>query len=175
MKDNATKTKKWLLGVSFFVVFSLSASSRFVPAPMKSVVGALEVAGVGPNDIVYDLGSGDGRIVITAVKRFKAKRAVGIEQRQDLVDLSIGKAIAISVADEVGFIHGNLHEVDVSEATVIFIVLGDDEANQRAIDSARKWNTRARYVLFGRNKWKGLRKLRSGMAGQEPATVYESY
>jgi len=125
MKDNATKTKKWLLCVSFFVVFSLSASSRFVPTPMKSVVGALEVAGVGPNDIVYDLGSGDGRIVITAVKRFKAKRAVGIEQRQDLVDLSIEKAATAGVADRGGFIHGNLHEANVSEATVIFIVLGD--------------------------------------------------
>jgi len=59
----------------------------FVALSMYSVRRMLRLANVGPNDIVYDLGSGDGRVVITAVHEFDAKKAVGIELRKDLIRL----------------------------------------------------------------------------------------
>src|SRR5262249_18746617 len=52
---------------------------RYVPTPQKGVDTMLELANVGEKDVVYDLGCGDGRIVITAVSKFKAKRGVGVD------------------------------------------------------------------------------------------------
>ncbi len=57
----------------------------YVPTPEHVVRKMLELAGAGPNDIVYDLGAGDGRIVIIAVREFNVKKAIGIEIRSDLV------------------------------------------------------------------------------------------
>ncbi len=66
-------------------LYSLNVSAQpkldihFVPTPHHVVKRMLELAKVGPNDVHYDLGSGDGRIVIAAVKDFKAKKGVGID------------------------------------------------------------------------------------------------
>jgi ubiquinone/menaquinone biosynthesis C-methylase UbiE len=82
----------------------------------------LRLAKVGPDDVVYDLGSGDGRIVILAAQKYGA-RGVGVEIDPGLVALSRRTAEEGGVADRVRFIEGNLFEADISEATVVMLYL----------------------------------------------------
>ena len=82
----------------------------------------LDAAGVGESDVVYDLGSGDGRIVITAARKGKA-RGVGIELDATLVKKATDNAAAAGVADRVRFITGNVFTADISEASVVTLYL----------------------------------------------------
>jgi SAM-dependent methyltransferase len=95
---------------------------RYEPTPMPVVRALLKLADVGPQDLVYDLGSGDGRIPITAAKEFGA-RGVGIEIDPDLVTLAQLNAREAGVADKVQFRFGNMYEADVRPATVVTLFL----------------------------------------------------
>src|SRR5690606_20779563 len=90
----------------------------FVPTPPEVVRGMLELAEVGPDDVVYDLGSGDGRIVIMAAKTFGA-RGVGIERDPALVERARARARAAGVADRVRFVQGDMFEADLRSAAVV--------------------------------------------------------
>jgi SAM-dependent methyltransferase len=96
----------------------------YVASHSDTVHDMLWLAEVGPEDIVYDLGSGDGRICIAAVRGFDAKRAVGIELDPALVAEARQKAKEAGVEDRVAFIEGDLFEADFSEATVVALYLG---------------------------------------------------
>jgi len=78
----------------------------------------LEFAGVGPDDTVYDLGSGDGRIVIMAVQKFGA-RAVGVEIRSELAEQSSKEIARLGLEKSARIIHGDMFEVDPGRATVV--------------------------------------------------------
>ena len=94
----------------------------FVPTPQEVVDEMLKVAGVTSRDVVYDLGSGDGRIPITAAKAYGAK-ATGI----DICDLRIKEANAAlkvaNVGDKVRFLQQDMFKTDISEATVVTMYL----------------------------------------------------
>ena len=95
---------------------------HFVPTPDEVVEEMLRLAEVGKNDVVYDLGSGDGRTVITAAKR--GARAFGIEYNPDMVELSKKNAAAAGVSeDRATFQKADLFETDFSKATVITMFL----------------------------------------------------
>ncbi len=97
----------------------------WVPTSQALVDKMLDLAKVGPNDIVYDLGSGDGRTVITAAKR--GARAFGIEYNPDMVELSKQNAAAAGVKeDRASFMKADLFETDFSKATVITMFLLPD-------------------------------------------------
>ena len=96
----------------------------YVPTRHDTVKDLLWLAEVRTNDVVYDLGSGDGRIVIAAVRDFGARRAVGIEANPQLVRESREKAAQAGVADRVQFIQGDLFTNDVSPASVVVLYLG---------------------------------------------------
>lgn len=95
---------------------------RYEPTPMPIVRALLELAGVGPQDVVYDLGSGDGRIPIAAAKEFGA-RGVGIEIDPALVTLAQAKAREAGVEDKVEFRLGDMYAADVRSATVVTLFL----------------------------------------------------
>lgn len=95
----------------------------FMVTPLEIVDRMLGLAQVGPDDVVYDLGSGDGRIVIAAVREFGARRAVGIEIDGGLVAKSREYAQRAGVADRVTFVEQDLFQADVSAATVITLYL----------------------------------------------------
>jgi SAM-dependent methyltransferase len=95
---------------------------HFVPTPDEVVEEMLRLADVGKNDIVYDLGSGDGRIPITAARRFGA-RGVGIDLDPKLVAQATRSAQEAGVADRVRFIEGDIFEANISEATVVTLYL----------------------------------------------------
>ncbi len=94
----------------------------FVPTPVEIVDRMLELAEVKTGDIVYDLGSGDGRIAIRAVKKYGA-RGVGIEMDRELVELSRAKAREEGVSHLVEFRLEDALKVDVTPATVITLYM----------------------------------------------------
>jgi len=94
----------------------------YVPTPDYVVEAMLKMANVTASDVVYDLGSGDGRIPITAAQKYGA-RAVGIDinpQRIKEANENLAKA---NVGDKVKFMNADLFETDLSEATVITLYL----------------------------------------------------
>src|SRR5712692_8550352 len=93
----------------------------WVPTPQLLVDKMLDMAKVTPKDYVIDLGSGDGRTVITAAKR--GARALGIEYNPDMVELSKRNAVKEGVGDKAQFAKADLFESDFSEATVITMFL----------------------------------------------------
>jgi SAM-dependent methyltransferase len=96
----------------------------YEPTPMPAVRAMLELAKVGPNDVVYDLGSGDGRIVITAAKEFGA-RGVGVDIDPALIAKARDNARQAGVETQVRFIEGNLFDADIGSATVVSLFLYD--------------------------------------------------
>lgn len=94
----------------------------FVPTPQGVVESMLEMAGVNESDVVYDLGCGDGRFVITAAKKFGA-RGVGVDIDPDRIKESVRNAARQGVLNRVGFIEEDLYETDIRQATVITLYL----------------------------------------------------
>jgi len=93
----------------------------WVPTPQALVEKMLDLAKVTPQDYLIDLGSGDGRTVITAAKR--GLRAQGIEYNPDMVDLSKRNATAAGVSDRATFVKADIFESDFSKAQVITMFL----------------------------------------------------
>lgn len=94
----------------------------YVPTPESVVAKMLELAKVKKNDVVYDLGSGDGRIVITAAKQYGA-RGVGYDIDPQRIKEANENARAAGVTDRVRFVQGDLFQADLSEATVVTLYL----------------------------------------------------
>ena len=94
----------------------------FVPTPQEVVDAMLEVAKVTKNDVVYDLGSGDGRIPVTAAKKYGA-RGVGIDIDPQRIKEANANAEAAGVTDRVKFLNQDLFTTDISEATVVTLYL----------------------------------------------------
>lgn len=99
----------------------------YLPTPEKVVQAMLKLADVKEGDVVYDLGCGDGRIVITAVKEFGAKRGLGLELSPERVKLSKDNAVKAGVANKVEIREGDVLKLkDASEATVVTLYLLPD-------------------------------------------------
>jgi hypothetical protein len=94
----------------------------WVPTPQSLVERMLQMAKTTPNDYVVDLGSGDGRTVITAAKKYGA-RALGIEYNPDMVELSKRNAQKEGVADKAQFMRADIFQTDFSKATVLTLYL----------------------------------------------------
>lgn len=97
----------------------------FVPSPQEVVDKMLQVANVKKEDTVYDLGCGDGRIIITAAQKFGA-HSVGVEIDPDLYKKTKDRVHELKLDDRVRVIQGNLLEVDLSPATVVTLYLLTD-------------------------------------------------
>jgi SAM-dependent methyltransferase len=101
----------------------------YVPTPRHIVLRMLQLADVSGEDVVYDLGSGDGRIVLAAAERYGA-RGVGVEIDSGLVQKSRTKARHLGLTDRVTFQQGDLFEADLSDATVVMLYLWPDMNNR---------------------------------------------
>jgi len=97
----------------------------FVPTPQEVVEKMLQVAGVKKDEMVYDLGCGDGRIIITAAQKFGA-RSTGVELDPELFKKTQARIQELKLQDRVKIIHGNLLEVDLSPANVVTLYLLTD-------------------------------------------------
>ena len=94
----------------------------YVASPQKIIDLMLESAGVKPGEIVFDLGCGDGRIVVTAVNKFSAK-AVGVELNPELARLASDMIYRLGLQNHATIIRGNLLDVDISQADVVTLYL----------------------------------------------------
>ena len=103
-------------------VRAATPSVPYVPTPQEVVERMLEIAKVGPQDYLIDLGSGDGRIVVTAAKKFGA-RGFGVDLNPVRIKESVANAESAGVTDRVAFHQRNLFETDLSDATVITMYL----------------------------------------------------
>ena len=97
----------------------------YVPTPQKVVNGMLELADVKKGEVVYDLGCGDGRIVITAAKKFGAT-GIGVDLNPERIKEANANAVEANVEDKVKFYEGNLFDFDFSKADVLTLYLLPD-------------------------------------------------
>jgi len=127
----AIRRKLWftLLVVGMASILGGSGASQtripdvhFEPTPQPIVEELLKMAEVNRNDILYDLGCGDGRFLITAAKKYGA-RGVGIDIDPQRIKESGQNAHMAGVADKVKFIEGDLFEMDIREATIVSLYL----------------------------------------------------
>jgi SAM-dependent methyltransferase len=124
----------------------------WVPTPAELVEKMLDMAAVTPQDVVMDLGSGDGRNIIAAAKR--GARAVGIEFNPDMVLLAQKLAHEAGVSDRATFIEGDMFEADVSNATVLALFLLPDNL-EKLKDKFLRMRPGTRIVLntFSVHNW----------------------
>jgi SAM-dependent methyltransferase len=94
----------------------------FVPTPPDAIAAMLTLAELSPSDRVYDLGCGDGRLLIQAALTYGVS-GVGIDVDAELLEQARVKAQAAAVGDRLTFLQGNLFETDLHEATVVLIYL----------------------------------------------------
>ncbi|MFO0841205.1 MAG: TIGR03000 domain-containing protein [Gemmataceae bacterium] len=100
---------------------------RYVPTPQAVVDAMLKLGSVGKDDVVYDLGCGDGRIVITAVSKFGAKRGVGVDIDPERIKDSNANAKKEMVGGKVEFRQEDVLKIkDINDASVVMLYMGDD-------------------------------------------------
>ena len=116
----------------------------------------LEMAEVSPEDVVYDLGCGDARILTMAVNEFRAKRAVGYEISQDLYKSSQQEIQRQNLQNQITLIRGDLLDADLSEATVITLYLLEraNETLRPKLEMEAKPGTRIVTYFFPIDKWR---------------------
>ena len=115
--------KKFGLTVLLSLMFATSAAqerfSPYVPSDQENVERMLKLVNLRDDDVVVDLGSGDGRIVLTAARMNRKLRGIGVDVDEKLVNESNAEAKRRGVADRVRFFHRNAYDTDLREATVI--------------------------------------------------------
>ena len=118
---------------------------HFTPTRQAIAEAMLDLAATGADDIVYDLGSGDGRLVILAAQRHGAQ-GVGFELQPRLVALSRQSAIDAGVATRVRFVEGDLREADLAPATVVLLYLSTSLTRELTPKLLRELRPGARIV-----------------------------
>ena len=109
-------------GLSVQLTWAQGSAGPYVPTPTRIVERLLEFAEVKRDDYLIDLGSGDGRIVITAAKKYGA-RGHGIDIQDKLVELATRNALIEHVEDRVRFVRGDLFDADLSRASLVTLYL----------------------------------------------------
>ena len=132
----------------------------YVPTPQGVVDAMLELAQVGPRDFVVDLGSGDGRIVLTAAQRYSA-RGFGVDIDKELVEKSNAEARRLGLAERVTFRQQDVMEARLGEATVLTLYLlpGMMQTLQPKLARELKPGTRIVSHDFPMGEWKPDREL----------------
>ncbi len=126
----------------------------YVPTPQPVVERMLELGQVDKNDILYDLGSGDGRIPITAAKKYGAQ-GVGIDLNPERVQEAKTNAKEAGVSNQVKFIQGDLFEADLSDATVVtlYLLSSVNEKLRPKLLKELKPGTKIVSHAFGMGEW----------------------
>jgi cyclopropane fatty-acyl-phospholipid synthase-like methyltransferase len=101
----------------------------FVQTPLEVAKKMLDISQISPSEMLYDLGCGDGRLIILAAKEIGAK-STGIELREDLVERARTEIKRLSLENKVNVIQGNFFDVAISDANVVTLYL-TSSANER--------------------------------------------
>jgi SAM-dependent methyltransferase len=157
-----------LLGAAGCTPYPGGGDVPFLVTPPEIVDRMLRLARVGPADIVYDLGSGDGRVVIAAVRDFNAKAAIGIEIDPALVAKSREYARRAGIADRVTFLQQDLFRADLHPASVVTLYL-TREVNLRLAPKLRaelRPGTRVVSFDFDMGDWEPRSMVRVDVNGR---------
>lgn len=143
----------------------------YVPTPDGVVAELLQLAAVGPDDFVIDLGAGDGRIVIAAAKRHGAG-GLGVEIDPELVELANANARRAGVIDQVSFVEQDLFETDLSQATVVTMYLLPEMVNALKDKLVRELEPGSRVVShdYAIDGWHSMDVVRLDVAEKVEAT-----
>ncbi|HEY6364770.1 MAG TPA: class I SAM-dependent methyltransferase [Candidatus Binatia bacterium] len=136
----------------------------FVPTPYEAVDAMLKVAKAGKDDVVYDLGSGDGRIPIMAVQKYNATRAIGIDINPERIREAEANLKAANLGDRVRFLNEDLFEANIGDATVVTLYLLPS-LNLKLIPkllAELKPGTRIVSHAFDMGSWKPQQTLNAG-------------
>jgi predicted RNA methylase len=157
----------WLLLLLIPLLLAMSSlitqSGFFVPLPMATVRKILKCAKIRKTDVLYDLGSGDGRVVITAAKEYGI-RAVGIEKNRLLAWISKLRVKRNGLEDRVKIINKNIFNTNLSDASIVVLYLTqrlNDELKPKLEKELEK-GTRvlsASHIFKG---WKEVKKIKTG-------------
>lgn len=144
----------------------------YIPTPQTIVEKMLEAGRVKPGDTVYDLGSGDGRVVITAARQFGA-RAVGIELRADLCRIATDRIKAMGLEDRVRMVQGSALRVDLSQADVVtmFLLTSSNELMRPKLEKDLKPGARVVSNQFPIKHWKPVEMVKAKEGSMEH-TIY---
>lgn len=145
----------------------------YVPTPQDVVEKMLELAQVTSSDVLYDLGCGDGRIVITAAKKYGA-RGVGVDIDPQRIQESQANARAAGVENRIKFIQQDAMTVDVSPATVVTLYLLPDSNRRLRGNLTRELKPGSRIVshAFDMDEWEPLKVEHFTDSGGMTRTLY---
>jgi 16S rRNA A1518/A1519 N6-dimethyltransferase RsmA/KsgA/DIM1 with predicted DNA glycosylase/AP lyase activity len=116
----------------------------FLPTPMNIVEKMLDIAGVGEGDVLYDLGSGDGRIILEAARR--GARAIGVEV--DPIRVLWSRLRARRFSDRVGVVRGDFFKIPLTGATVVTVYQGESINNRLRVKFESELPIGTRIVSF---------------------------
>ena len=135
----------------------------FVPTPLECVDGFFELTTLSPSDVVYDLGSGDGRLLFTALEK-GAGRVVGVELDPELVHQARKTAKYKGFEDRANFIEADIMDVNLSDATLVFCYLFPtaSEVLRPKFESELRPGTRVVIESFYIDDWKPVRSMDRG-------------
>jgi len=164
-----------LLLASFSSAAEESPTVPFITTPDEVVQRMLQLAETRAEDLVVDLGSGDGRIVIAAAQKFGA-RGLGIELDGGLVAKSRQNAVRAGVADRVSFVRGDVLAADISTASVVTVYLLPDLINRLQPRFLERLQPGTRIVshAFAMTGWRPDRRETMRIAGPHPGQGDES-
>jgi len=139
------------MAVNFMASASLASGERapdvgFVPTPMAAVERMVAMAELKPGETVYDLGCGDGRIVVAAARRHAVK-AIGVDINPERVQESLAKVREAGLGNRVSIRQADVFTLDLSDADVVFLYL-TPRLNERLMPQLRKLKRGARIISY---------------------------
>jgi protein-L-isoaspartate O-methyltransferase len=142
------------------------------PSPQAVVERMLTLAAVKPGEIVYDLGCGDGRIVITAATKFSA-RAVGVEIRRDIYEATAARVAALGLSEQVHIVQGDALKTDLHPADVVtlYLLTSSNERLRPLLEAQLKPGARVVSHDFEIRGWKPAQTEKMMIQGR-PHTIY---
>jgi tRNA A58 N-methylase Trm61 len=152
----------------------LNYTEPYIPTPEDIIAPMLTVASVKRDELVYDLGSGDGRLLIAAARDFGA-RVVGVELRMRLVKECRQKVREMGLSDRVTVTHRNFKKVSLRKADVLALYLSSYTLNLLTPKFTKELRPGARVVNFDYPvlDWKPVREIEVTPSGwKEPHTIY---
>ena len=142
----------------------------FIPLPKNTIRKILKVAKVNKKDLVFDLGSGDGRVLIIAAKEFGA-RAIGIEKSWILCKITEWKIRKEGLEDKVKIINGDFFKESLKNATVVFVYLSK-KVNQKLEPKLKKELKRGTRVVSASHEFENLKLVKKFKTGHFYSYLY---
>ena len=149
--------------LAYYWIKLIRDEAIFIPLPKKTVEKILKLGKVSKRDLLYDLGSGDGRVLIIAAKKFGCK-CVGIEKNFILYKISKWKVKREKLENKVKIKNKDFFEVDLSKATVIFMYLSKKVVNRlrKKFEKELKNGTRILSAAHRIDGWREVKKIKTG-------------